>query len=52
MKQLTRLAAFAAFAALGQAAMAADVHVLNKPLKPAALRALLTQWRARMEIEA
>ncbi|WP_298956862.1 PAS domain-containing hybrid sensor histidine kinase/response regulator [uncultured Methylobacterium sp.] len=23
------------------------VHVLNKPLKPAALRALLTQWRAQ-----
>ena len=22
------------------------VHVLNKPVKPAALRALLTQWRA------
>ena len=22
------------------------IHVLNKPLKPAALRALLTQWRA------
>jgi hypothetical protein len=22
------------------------VHILNKPLKPAALRALLTQWRA------
>lgn len=27
-------------------AMAMNVHVLNKPLKPAALRALLTQWRA------
>jgi Na+/proline symporter/signal transduction histidine kinase len=23
-----------------------NVHILNKPLKPAALRALLTQWRA------
>ena len=23
-----------------------NVHVLNKPLKPAALRALLAQWRA------
>ena len=23
-----------------------NVHVLNKPVKPAALRALLTQWRA------
>jgi CheY-like chemotaxis protein len=23
-----------------------DIHVLNKPLKPAALRALLAQWRA------
>ena len=30
----------------------ADVSALNKPLKPAALRALLTQWRARMEAEA
>ncbi|MCG7392135.1 PAS-domain containing protein [Microvirga sp. ACRRW] len=28
------------------AAAAMHVHVLNKPLKPAALRALLTQWRA------
>ncbi|KLK89942.1 histidine kinase [Microvirga vignae] len=28
------------------AAAAMNVHVLNKPLKPAALRALLTQWRA------
>ncbi len=27
------------------AARAADVTVLNKPLKPAALRALMTQWR-------
>lgn len=27
-------------------ASAANVHVLNKPLKPAALRALLAQWRA------
>lgn len=27
------------------AARAADVHLLNKPLKPAALRALLAQWR-------
>jgi len=26
-----------------------NAHVLHKPLKPAALRALLTQWRARME---
>ena len=26
-------------------AMAADIRVLNKPLKPAALRALLSQWR-------
>jgi hypothetical protein len=23
-----------------------NVHVLNKPVKPAALRALLAQWRA------
>ncbi|NIX78147.1 hybrid sensor histidine kinase/response regulator [Microvirga terricola] len=28
------------------AAMAMHVHILNKPVKPAALRALLTQWRA------
>jgi hypothetical protein len=28
------------------AAAAIDVHVLNKPIKPAALRALLAQWRA------
>ncbi|MGO4573772.1 PAS domain-containing hybrid sensor histidine kinase/response regulator [Microvirga sp. 2TAF3] len=28
------------------AATAMHVHVLNKPVKPAALRALLTQWRA------
>ena len=27
-------------------AAAMHVHVLNKPVKPAALRALLTQWRA------
>jgi Na+/proline symporter/signal transduction histidine kinase/ActR/RegA family two-component response regulator len=26
-------------------ALAAQVHILNKPLKPAALRALLAQWR-------
>jgi Na+/proline symporter/signal transduction histidine kinase len=32
-------------------ARAADVVALNKPLKPAALRALLTQWRARAEAE-
>jgi Na+/proline symporter/signal transduction histidine kinase/CheY-like chemotaxis protein len=29
-----------------EAALARDVHILNKPLKPAALRALLAQWRA------
>ncbi|QEL23137.1 response regulator [Bosea sp. F3-2] len=29
-----------------EAANALDVHLLNKPLKPAALRALLAQWRA------
>jgi len=29
-----------------EAASALDVHLLNKPLKPAALRALLAQWRA------
>ena len=28
-------------------ARANDIQVLNKPLKPAALRALLTQWRAQ-----
>lgn len=27
-------------------AAAKDIHMLNKPLKPAALRALLAQWRA------
>jgi hypothetical protein len=32
--------------AVRDAAGAQDVHVLNKPLKPAALRALLAQWRA------
>lgn len=32
--------------AVRDAATAMNVHVLNKPLKPAALRALLTQWRA------
>jgi Na+/proline symporter/signal transduction histidine kinase len=26
-------------------AEASDIHILNKPLKPAALRALLSQWR-------
>ncbi|GAU80873.1 PAS domain-containing hybrid sensor histidine kinase/response regulator [Bosea sp. BIWAKO-01] len=29
-----------------EAAAAFDVHILNKPLKPGALRALLAQWRA------
>jgi Na+/proline symporter/signal transduction histidine kinase len=29
-----------------EAADALDVHLLNKPLKPGALRALLAQWRA------
>jgi CheY-like chemotaxis protein len=29
-----------------EAAIALDVHLLNKPLKPGALRALLAQWRA------
>jgi CheY-like chemotaxis protein len=28
-------------------ARAAGVHVLNKPLKPASLRALITQWRVQ-----
>ncbi|MCB5175585.1 MULTISPECIES: NahK/ErcS family hybrid sensor histidine kinase/response regulator [Microvirga] len=32
--------------AVREAAAAMNVHVLNKPVKPAALRALLTQWRA------
>jgi len=26
-------------------AAAAGIHVVNKPLKPAALRSLLSQWR-------
>jgi hypothetical protein len=32
--------------ALRHEARALGVHVLNKPVKPAALRALLAQWRA------
>ncbi|MET0743568.1 MAG: NahK/ErcS family hybrid sensor histidine kinase/response regulator, partial [Microvirga sp.] len=32
--------------AVRDAAASMHVHVLNKPVKPAALRALLTQWRA------
>ena len=32
--------------ALREQASARNVHVLNKPVKPAALRALLAQWRA------
>jgi CheY-like chemotaxis protein len=32
--------------AVREAAGAARVHILNKPVRPAALRALLTQWRA------
>ena len=28
-------------------ARAAGVHVLNKPIKPASLRALMTQWRVQ-----
>ena len=28
-------------------ARAAGVHVLNKPIKPASLRALITQWRVQ-----
>jgi CheY-like chemotaxis protein len=28
-------------------ARAAAVHILNKPLKPASLRALITQWRVQ-----
>jgi CheY-like chemotaxis protein/anti-sigma regulatory factor (Ser/Thr protein kinase) len=38
--------------AVRDAAVAMHVHILNKPVKPAALRALLTQWRAtRMAAE-
>ncbi|KAA2238326.1 hybrid sensor histidine kinase/response regulator [Salinarimonas soli] len=38
--------------AVREEASARGVHVLNKPLKPAALRALLAQWRAtRMAAE-
>ncbi len=33
------------------AAAAQRVQVLNKPLKPASLRALLTQWRGRQAAE-
>jgi CheY-like chemotaxis protein len=32
--------------AVREAAAALDAHVLNKPVRPAALRALLAQWRA------
>jgi CheY-like chemotaxis protein len=32
--------------AVRDAAAAMNVHILNKPVKPAALRALLAQWRA------
>jgi CheY-like chemotaxis protein len=32
-------------------ASAADVQVLNKPLKPAALRAILSQWRVQRAAE-
>jgi hypothetical protein len=32
--------------ALRDTAVAQGVHLLNKPVKPAALRALLVQWRA------
>jgi CheY-like chemotaxis protein len=28
-------------------ARAADAHLLNKPVKPASLRALVTQWRVQ-----
>jgi len=35
-----------------QRAAEKDVAVLNKPLKPAALRALLAQWRGRARTEA
>jgi len=34
-------------AAVREEARAVGVHVLNKPLKPAALRALITQWRVQ-----
>ena len=34
-------------AAVREAANAQDIQVLNKPIKPAALRALLAQWRVQ-----
>jgi CheY-like chemotaxis protein len=34
-------------AAVREAARAAQVHVLHKPVKPASLRALITQWRVQ-----
>jgi len=34
-------------AAVREAASAQDIQVLNKPIKPAALRALLAQWRVQ-----
>ena len=34
-------------AAVREAATAEGVHFLNKPLKPASLRALMTQWRVQ-----
>jgi len=30
-----------------EAANAQDIQLLNKPIKPAALRALLAQWRVQ-----
>ena len=33
--------------AVREEARAAGVHVLNKPVKPASLRALITQWRVQ-----
>ena len=30
-----------------EGARVAGVHMLNKPIKPASLRALMTQWRAQ-----
>jgi hypothetical protein len=33
-------------------ARANDIQLLNKPVKPAALRALLTQWRMHRVVAA
>jgi CheY-like chemotaxis protein len=33
--------------AVREAARAAGAHLLNKPVKPASLRALISQWRVQ-----